>query len=115
MHAVTSRVLLALIVLGVAPNGDAASPAAVASELPAVLRLDDALRLLRERGIDILIAEAAISAAEGDVRIAGAVMNPALSLSYGRSFTYGHCSDVQGNLSSCGNLPEPQYGVGLSD
>jgi outer membrane protein, heavy metal efflux system len=85
------------------------------TELPSVLRLEEARRLFRERGLDILIAEAAVNSAEGDVKLAGAIPNPALSASYGRSFTYGNCVDAQGSPTSCGVLPTPLYGIGLSD
>ena len=79
--------------------------------IPPVLRLDGALALLRERGLDLLIAQAAVAAAEGDVSVAGAVPNPALSASYGRSFTYGGCD---GGAAPCPSFP-PLYGAGLSD
>jgi cobalt-zinc-cadmium efflux system outer membrane protein len=80
-----------------------------------VLHLEDALRLLRERGFDLLVAEAAVEGAEGDAAVAGAVANPSLSLSYGRSFTYGHCTDASGNPAACGRLPDALLGAGVSD
>ena len=48
--------------------------------LPDPLTLDSALELFRTRGLDLLIADAAVAGAEGDVRIAGAVPNPNWSL-----------------------------------
>ncbi len=60
------------------------------STLPARLTLDDALRLLRERGLDLLIADAAIASAEGDVTTAGAIPNPNVSGGLYRSFFDGH-------------------------
>jgi len=48
--------------------------------LAAVLTLNDALRIFRERGFDLAIANASIASAQGDVTIAGAVANPSLSL-----------------------------------
>jgi cobalt-zinc-cadmium efflux system outer membrane protein len=101
-----------------------AAPAAASAAAPAVpeppvlpprLTLDDALRIFRERGLDLLIADAAVASAEGDLRVAGAVANPQLSASYGRSRTSGNCVDAQGNPASCGWLPDPAYGLGLSD
>lgn len=83
--------------------------------LPARLTPEEALRLFRERGLDLLVADAAVLSAEGDLRAAGAVANPQLSASYGRSRTFGSCVDVNGNPGPCGWLPEPQYGLGLSD
>src|SRR5207253_5442229 len=50
--------------------------------------MDDAVRIFRERGFDLLIAEAQIAAAEGDATAAGAFANPQLSASAGRSFDY---------------------------
>jgi cobalt-zinc-cadmium efflux system outer membrane protein len=72
--------------------------------LPARLTLPEALRIFRERGLDLLLAEAAVAGAEGDVRAAGAVPNPALSGSLGRSWSCGP-----------GGCPGPAWGVGLSD
>ena len=58
--------------------------------LPARLTLDDALRILRERGLDLLIADAAVASAEGDVTAAGAIQNPNVSGGLYRSFFSGH-------------------------
>lgn len=58
------------------------------TELPPTLSLDEALRLFRNRGLDLLIAEATVRGAEGAVKIAGAVPNPVLSTSVGNAFTY---------------------------
>ncbi len=58
--------------------------------LPAHLTLDDAIRILRERGLDLLIADAAIASAEGDVTAAGAIQNPNISGGLYRSFFSGH-------------------------
>jgi cobalt-zinc-cadmium efflux system outer membrane protein len=59
-----------------------------ATELPATLSLDEALRIFRSRGLDLLIAEATVRSAEGATRIAGAVPNPVVSASWGYAFTY---------------------------
>ena len=53
-------------------------------ELPAKLTLDDALRIFRSRGFDLLIAEAAIVNAQGDQLVAGASPNPAVNVGIGR-------------------------------
>ena len=106
-------VLLAALVASGA--GRAADPVPEPVVVPAVLHLEDAVRLVRERGLDLLVAEASVRGAEGDLRAAQAVANPALSLSYGRSFTYGHCVDAQGAPAACELPPDPLYGVGLSD
>jgi cobalt-zinc-cadmium efflux system outer membrane protein len=68
------------------PVARADEPSAVA--LPSRLGLDEAVRLARTRGLDVLIAELQAHAAEGDVSLAGAVPNPALTLGYGRAFSY---------------------------
>ncbi|HLK39775.1 MAG TPA: TolC family protein [Polyangiaceae bacterium] len=56
--------------------------------MPQQLSLDQALALMRTRGLDVLIAEAQVHSAEGDVSVAGAVPNPSVALTYGRVFTY---------------------------
>ena len=58
--------------------------------LPARLTLEDALKILREHGLDLLIADAAIASAEGDVTVAGAIQNPNVSGGLYRSFFSGH-------------------------
>ena len=63
--------LLALY-LSAAPASASATAVEAEAELPTVLTLDEAVGLLRERGIDILVAESAVASAEGDLRIAGA-------------------------------------------
>jgi len=74
--------------------------------MPGVLNLADAMELFRKNGLDVLIAEAAVESAEGDVSVAGAVPNPSLSGSFGKSFV---CKD------GCNFLPAPAFGVGLAD
>ena len=115
MRSSSIRASAALILVALASGARGGAPSPAAAPLPPVLRLDDALRLLRERGYDLLVAEAAVQGAEGDQSAAGAVANPNLSLTYGRSFTYGHCSDALGNPASCGVLPDTLLGAGLSD
>jgi len=68
-------------------DGDVVPPSI---DLPAVLALDDALRIFRSRGLDLLIAEASVRSAEGAVKIAGAPPggNPVVSASLGNAFTY---------------------------
>ena len=116
VHSSHARALALLVALCAAPLALAAAPAVPEPPvLPARLTLADALRTFRERGLDLLIADAAVASAEGDLRVAGAVANPSLSASYGRSHTRGDCVDAQGNPTSCGWLPDPLYGLGLSD
>jgi len=76
--------------------------AAPEPSLPAVLTLPDALRLFRERSFDLLLADAQLAAARGDRAVAGAIPNPAVSGSLGRSFDCSGCSATA-------------LGLGLSD
>ncbi len=77
-----------------------------APELPPVLAMDDALKIFRARGLDLLIAEASVKSAEGDVGVAGAVPNPVVNGGYGRAFNYD---------SSCAGCSSNYWAVGLSD
>src|SRR6267143_581190 len=70
--------------------------------LPAVLTLPDALRLFRERSLDLLLADAQVAAARGDEAAARGLPNPALSGSVGRSFDCSGCSALA-------------WGLGVSD
>ncbi len=67
------------------PEGEVVPPA---TQLPQTLSLDDALQIFRRRGLDLLIADAAVRNAEGAAKIAGAVPNPVFSTSIGNAFTY---------------------------
>ena len=74
------------------------------SSLPARLTIDDAVRLATTRGYDVLAAEAAMRASEGDVRTAGALANPIVSGSLGRAFGYdpslcAGCSNIAWSAS----------------
>jgi cobalt-zinc-cadmium efflux system outer membrane protein len=60
----------------------------VLTALPPKLSLDDALRIFRARGLDLLIAEASVTSAEGDLRIAHQVFNPNASYSISHIFNY---------------------------
>lgn len=79
----TARVLLLLGLLCPSvwarePDGD--------FDVPARLRLADALRIFREHGLDLIIAEATAESARGDSLVARAAPNPAFSAGVGRSF-----------------------------
>jgi cobalt-zinc-cadmium efflux system outer membrane protein len=71
------------------------------------LTLDDALRLFREHGFDLLIADAAVNSAEADVRIAAAIANPSLSINRGRSSTY--------DPTRCGGCSNTSISIGVTD
>ena len=81
--------------------------AAAEAALPAVLTLPEALRLFHERSFDLLLAETQVASARGDEVAAGAIPNPALSGSVGRSFGY--------DATECPGCSALAIGVGLSD
>jgi len=56
--------------------------------IPGVLSLDEALRLLRERGLDLLVADAAVRTAQGTAQTAAGIANPSVSVSDGPTFNY---------------------------
>jgi len=101
--------VLASSLLGTLSGVSASSPAPrdvpASPELPSPLRLQDALTLFRARGFDLLIAEANVRSAEGDLAIAGAIPNPGLSLAFGKNF----------NCSSSQDCSVVSYGIGVSD
>jgi outer membrane protein, heavy metal efflux system len=97
---------LPLLPLVLAAAAGAAEPLPEPAALPSVLSLADAMALFRKNGLDVLLAEAAVESAEGDVGVAGAVPNPSLSGSFGKSFV---CTD------GCNFISAPAFGVGLGD
>jgi outer membrane protein, heavy metal efflux system len=82
-----------------------------AVDLPQRLSLDQSLQLLRTRGLDLLVAEAQVRSAEGDVGVAGAVPNPAINIGYGRVLP-GTYDPAQCQAQGCA---ANQYTAGLSD
>ena len=91
--------LLASLAVAREPDGE--------FEVPAQLRLPDALRLFREHGLDLILAEAAVETARGDTLLASAAPNPSFSGGVGRSFA---CSSSAG--ADCSALA---WSVGISD
>jgi outer membrane protein, heavy metal efflux system len=100
------HLLLPVVCLLLGSLASAAEPESVRAGLPPVLSLSEALRLFKHDGLDVLLAEATVEGAEGDVSTAGAVPNPSLSGTFGKSFV---CTD------GCNFLPNPAFSVGLSD
>jgi cobalt-zinc-cadmium efflux system outer membrane protein len=89
-------------------------PAAV--DLPHFLGLEEALRIWRAHGLDVLLADAAVKTSEGAVLIAGAVPNPVASASISNAFTYqwSKASDFDCNFD--GAVCKPWgYTFGLND
>jgi len=73
-----------------APAGASAAPAAATPpDVPQSLTLDDALRLFRARGFDLLLAEAQVKSAEADEYTAAAIPNPGLNGGVNILPTYG--------------------------
>ena len=95
--------LLALVALLCAAPASAREPDGD-FDVPAQLRLADALRLFREHGLDLILAEAAVEGARGDTLLASAAPNPSFSGGVGRSFA---CSGA-----GCSDLA---WSVGVSD
>lgn len=82
------------------------APAARAEpELPPVLTLARALELFRARGFDLLVAEANVRSASGDVSIAEGLPNPTLSLSAGKNFRCAASQDCS-VISYSGSLSD---------
>ena len=78
-----SRLLaLCLAAASAASAGDPPPP----PPLPPVLTLAKALEIFRARGFDLLVAEANVRSASGDVSIANGLPNPSLSFSAGKNF-----------------------------
>ncbi len=77
-----------------------------AAALPSVLTLDDAVRIFRERGFDLLLANAQVASAQADEQMAGALPNPQLSFSAGHAFSYD---------ATCPGCSPNAYTVGVTD
>jgi cobalt-zinc-cadmium efflux system outer membrane protein len=100
--AAMKRLLVALAISFALPASAAELPSASVN-FPDPMALDDALRLFRQRGLDLLIAEAAIWNAEGDVKVAGAIPNPNLAYTFEHIFNYdpnGTCPQDPANPSA---------------
>lgn len=67
------------------PSLQAPPPVPIPASIPSQLSLEEALNIFRSRGLDLLIAQAGIAQAEGDLRVAGASPSPQIGLSTGKS------------------------------
>src|SRR5712664_1743758 len=99
------RASTALFLCGAALRPESRSLAEAAPQLPPVLTLKAARALFRERGLDLMLAEANVVSAEGDFAAAGALPNPGVSLSASKSF--GCMSSQDCNTKT--------YSIGLAD
>ena len=87
MRPVFAFVVAALATLPVL--ADAPPPVAESdAQLPAQLTLGEALHIFRARGFDLLLADAQVASANGDLRAARASPNPVVSGSASHSFVY---------------------------
>jgi outer membrane protein, heavy metal efflux system len=91
-----------LVLVALAPQARAAD--IPEPDIPTVLTLEGALQIFRARGLDLLIAEAQIESAAGDVSAAGAIANPSIGGGYYRSFfAKGLYETNQGWFASVGD------------
>jgi cobalt-zinc-cadmium efflux system outer membrane protein len=74
---------------------------------PAHVSMADAVRLFRERGFDLIVADATVDSVRGDAQIASAIANPAISGGVGRSFGF--------NSATCPGCSALAWDVGVSD
>jgi cobalt-zinc-cadmium efflux system outer membrane protein len=73
-------------------------------DIPSTLTLQAALQIFRARGLDLLIAEAQVESAAGDVSAAGAIANPSIGGGYYRSFVAKNLYETnQGWFASVGD------------
>jgi cobalt-zinc-cadmium efflux system outer membrane protein len=72
----TLRLFVPLLLLFAVSPIVRAEPERAPLVLPDSVTLDDALRIFRQRGLDLLIADAAVASAGGELASAGAVPNP---------------------------------------
>jgi outer membrane protein, heavy metal efflux system len=81
------KVTIATVLAAVlATSAGAQSPADAGH--PGPITLEEALHLFRTRGFDLIIADALIVGAQGDMAVAHSIANPSLSISRGSSFNY---------------------------
>ena len=106
-HLRATCLLLVALVSLIAVNSDAAPDAPI--ELPASLDLEEALKLFRSRGLELLLADSMVAQSRAAVTAAGALPNPLLSGSISKAFDYNPndpatcppgsgCSDVGGQI-----------------
>lgn len=85
---------------------------AVESESSESLSLQKAVQVARTHGLDVLLADANTQIAVADERAAGAVINPAISASYGRSLYY---SQAQRDYAVATPGSVNAYSIGVTD
>lgn len=116
-RAMTAAVAV-LVALASFSAGRRASADAVPEgvDLPAFLGLEDALRIWRAHGLDVLIAEAAVKTSEGAVLVAGAIQNPVATANVMNAFTYQWTKSGDKDCNKNGAVCTPWgYSFGLTD
>ena len=104
-----ARVLIAMALASATYTRTGAAAPVDAPAVPSALTLDDALKLFHARGYDLLIADAAVFAAEADVASAGAIPNPVIG------GTFGKVVDSSYSTTNCGGCSKEVFAGGLSD
>lgn len=77
-------------------SAPARADAPSAMTLPARLGLAQAIALVRERGLDALLADEAVEGARGDLDAAGALPNPAAGVALGPTYDYSAAPPCSG-------------------
>jgi cobalt-zinc-cadmium efflux system outer membrane protein len=98
--------LLAALLVSLPVLADGQPVADADAPLPAQLTLEEALRIFRVRGFDLLLADAQVASANGELSVAGASPNPVVSGSVAKSFNYD---------PSCMGCSAVGFSVGLSE
>jgi cobalt-zinc-cadmium efflux system outer membrane protein len=113
-RAAIGAAIVAASLVFAGPSGADVIPQPV--EVPQQLSLDQAVQILRTKSLDLLIAEAAVRNAEGDVGVAGAVPNPSVNVGYGRVLPpYNPNARDATGTPTCVGCDANQWTVGLSD
>jgi cobalt-zinc-cadmium efflux system outer membrane protein len=108
---VLSQLLAAALTVSVGAPAQSVVPQAI--DVPAILSLDEALRIFHSKGLDLLVAEAAVKNIEGQVGVAEAVPNPVLSGAWGH--VLGPYSASNTPTSPCDGCSTTFWSAGLSD
>lgn len=106
------RMAVATVSLLSSMSSDIVAAETTSSPTAQPLELREAVQLARSRGLDILLAEAATKSAEADERAAGAIPNPAISATYGRSL---YINQAQRAYAAENFGSDNAYTVGLTD
>jgi len=89
------RVLTAVILGAAVAHAEPLAASEAEPELPSLLTLEKAREIFRQRGFDLLVADANVLSAQGDLAIAGALQNPGVSLSAGKNFDCAASQDCK--------------------